>query len=273
MATSHLREDAGAAPLAGVSAEVMSSIFPAGRQAPPWGPLGLVTARSIDLCVLLLITYQSVINNCMPRVAADKRQEYAEARREQIFEAALRVFSSGGFAETTMDAVAAAAGVSKACIYNYFPAKEALLQELVQRSSLLPELPRLIASVHELPPEQAIPQLVSEIWPRLRERRELARVLVREVHSVPERARLYTERVRLPAYRALAEYLESRMARGELAAGDPIATAQCLFGMLWSFLLSQELLGERELYPLADEQVIDVVSQLFLRGALADGRS
>jgi len=209
----------------------------------------------------------------MPRVAADKREEYAEARREQIFEAALSAFSGGGFAETTMDAVAAAAGVSKACIYNYFPTKEALLQELVERSSLLPELPRLIAGVRDLPPEQAIPRLVAEVWPRLRERRELARILVREVHSVPERARVYSERVRLPAHRSLAEYLESRMARGELVRRDPIATAQCLFGMLWSFLLSQELLGERELHPLADEEVIGAVSQLFLHGALADGAS
>lgn len=205
----------------------------------------------------------------MPRVAADKREEYAEARREQIFEAALRVFSSGGFAETTMDAVAGAAGVSKACVYTYFPAKEALLQELVERSRLLPELPQLIAAVRELPAEQAIPRLVGEIWPRLRARRELARILVREIHSVPDRARVYSERVRLPAHRALAEYLEARMERGELARRDPIASAQCLFGMLWSFLLSQELLGERALHPLSDEQVIGTVSQIFLRGALA----
>jgi AcrR family transcriptional regulator len=207
----------------------------------------------------------------MPRVAADKREEYAEARREQILEAALSVFASGGFAETTMDAVATAVGVSKACLYNYFPTKEALLQELVQRARLLPELPQLLASIRELPPRQGIPRLVGEIWPRLRERRELARVLVREVQSFPERARVYSERVRLPAYRSLAGYLEASMARGELARRDPIATAQCLFGMLWSFLLSQELMGERELLPLSDEQVVGVVSQLFLHGALADG--
>lgn len=204
----------------------------------------------------------------MPRVAADKREEYADARREQIFEAALRVFSSGGFAETNMDVVAAAAGVSKACLYNYFPSKEALLQALVERSSLLPELPDLIASVRDLPPEQAIPRLVGELWPRLRKRRELARILVREVHSVPDRARAYSERIRLPAHRLLSAYLESRMATGDLARRDPIASAQCLFGMLWSFLLSQELLGAREFHPLTDDEVVGVVSQIFLRGAL-----
>lgn len=205
----------------------------------------------------------------MPRVAAHKREEYAEARRDQILEAALKVFSSGGFAETTMDAVATAVGVSKASLYNYFPTKDALLQELVQRFSLLPELSALIDGIRALPAERAIPTLVGQIWPRLRERRELARVLVREVQSFPDRARVYAERVRMPAYRALAQYLEARMAQGELAVGDPLATAQCLFGMLWSFLLSQELMGERELHPISDEAVVAVISQLFLHGALA----
>ena len=205
----------------------------------------------------------------MPRVAASKREEYAEARREQILEAALKVFASGGFAETTMDEVALAVGVSKASLYNYFPTKDALLSVLVQRFSLLPELAELIDGVRELPAEQAIPTLVRQIWPRLRERRELARVLVREVQSFPERARAYAEKIRMPAHRAMADYLEGRMARGELVAGDPIARAQCLFGMLWSFLLSQELMGERELHPISDEQVVSTISDLFLRGALS----
>jgi AcrR family transcriptional regulator len=205
----------------------------------------------------------------MPRVAADKREEYAEARREQILEAALKVFSNGGFAETTMDEVALVVGVSKASLYNYLPTKDALLSELVQRFSLLPELAELIEGIRELPAERAIPALVRQIWPRLRERRELARILVREVQSFPDRARAYSEKIRLPAHRALADYLEARMARGELARRDANTCAQALFGMLWSFLLSQELMGERELHPISDEQVVSVISDLFLRGALA----
>ena len=137
----------------------------------------------------------------MPRVAAGQREQYAEARREQILEAALRAFSGGGFAETTMDQVAADAGLSKACLYTYFPTKDALLQQLLERYTLLPELGELIDAVREEPPARGIPKLVAEIWRRLRERKELARVLVREVHSFPERSRVVTERVRLPAYR------------------------------------------------------------------------
>jgi AcrR family transcriptional regulator len=50
-------------------------------------------------------------------------------RREAILHAAEKVFEAHGFAETTMDAVAAEAGVSKGSIYNYFPSKEDLVLE------------------------------------------------------------------------------------------------------------------------------------------------
>ncbi len=50
-------------------------------------------------------------------------------RREAILHAAEKVFEAYGFAETTMDAVAAEAGVSKGSIYNYFPSKEDLVLE------------------------------------------------------------------------------------------------------------------------------------------------
>ena len=203
----------------------------------------------------------------MPRVAAGQREQYAEARREQILEAALRAFSGGGFAETTMDQVAADAGLSKACLYTYFPTKDALLQQLLERYTLLPELGELIDAVREEPPARGIPKLVAEIWRRLRERKELARVLVREVHSFPERSRVVTERVRLPAYRSLGDYLEGCMQRGALRKRDPFATAQCLFGMLWFFLVSQELMGDKEQHPLSDREITRLVSETFLAGA------
>jgi AcrR family transcriptional regulator len=202
----------------------------------------------------------------MPRVAAEQREQYAEARREQILDAALRVFSEGGFSETTMDQVAADAGLSKACLYNYFPTKEALLQQLLERYTLLPELAELIDAVREQPPARGIPRLVGEVWRRLRERKELARVLVREVQSFPERSKVLTERVRLPAYRALAAYLEGWMQRGALKRRDPLATAQCLFGMLWFFLLTQELMGDKERHPLSDRDITSLVAETFLSG-------
>jgi AcrR family transcriptional regulator len=215
------------------------------------------------------MTDWSVIIKAMPRVAAAHREQYAEARRDQILEAALRIFAEKGFAETTMDEVAADAHLAKGSLYIYFPTKEDLLRKLLGRFTLLPDLPKIMDSIRELPPRTGVPKLVAQIWRRFRDRKELARVVVREIHSNANRARLFNEEVGLRAYRLIADYLAAWMKRGELRRADPLASAQCLIGMLWFFLLSQELMGTKDIHPLSDAAIGRIVSDMFLDGALA----
>lgn len=203
----------------------------------------------------------------MTRISAAKHEEYAEERRSLILNAALQVFAQMGFAEATMDQVAKAANMSKAAVYLYFRSKEELLERLIQRYALLPEFPDLVESIRETPPLEGIPTLTAEVWRRLRERKELAHVLVREIQSSPKRAKLFYEHAGLRAFHSLAAYLECWMKRGALRRQDSLAAAQCLFGMLWSFFLTQELIGGKELHPLSDEKVIKTVAQMFLSGA------
>jgi AcrR family transcriptional regulator len=206
----------------------------------------------------------------MSRVAAAKHDEYAQGRRELILDAALQVFANASFADAKMDGVAAIAGLSKGALYLYFPTKEALLQSLIKRYELLPELPDMVDSIRELPPSAGIPSLISRMWPLLCERKALAQVIVREIHSNPARAKLFSEQVGLRAYHALATYLGRWMKRGELRRQDALATAQCLFGMLWFFLTTQELMGGKELHPLSDETIISTVARMFLEGAASN---
>ncbi len=55
----------------------------------------------------------------------------AAERRRQLLEVALSKFSATGFHETSMNDLAAAAGVTKPVFYQYFPSKNALYLELV----------------------------------------------------------------------------------------------------------------------------------------------
>jgi AcrR family transcriptional regulator len=57
-------------------------------------------------------------------LATDK----GEQTRRQIFESALELFRERGFDATTMQAIAAHAGVVKSAAYYYYPSKEALIQ-------------------------------------------------------------------------------------------------------------------------------------------------
>jgi AcrR family transcriptional regulator len=170
-----------------------------------------------------------------------------------------------------VDEIAAEAGLGKATLYLYFPSKEILLQKLVDRYRLVPDLAEMVDAIRDRPPAEGIPLLVEAIWRQIKEQKEVAHVLVREIFSNPERARLYTEQIRLPGRNLLGAYFESWIKRGKLKRCDSTALAQCLFGMLWYFLQSQELMGGKELTPLPDQTICSTVSKIFLSGA-ATGR-
>jgi AcrR family transcriptional regulator len=59
------------------------------------------------------------------------RRLTADARRRQLFEVALSLFAEHGYASTTMDDIAEAAGVTKPLVYQHFESKRALYLELM----------------------------------------------------------------------------------------------------------------------------------------------
>jgi len=56
----------------------------------------------------------------------------AENRRATIVDAAIRSFAAEGFDGTSMDAIAARAGVTKPVIYDHFPSKGALFMSVLE---------------------------------------------------------------------------------------------------------------------------------------------
>jgi AcrR family transcriptional regulator len=178
--------------------------------------------------------------------------------------AALQVFAQSGFAETQMHQIAVAADLSKAALHFCFPSRDCLLDRLVERDALLPELPEMMAALGDTPPSLAMPTLIAEIWRLLRKRKELARVVSREVQSNAEQGRLLADHVGLPNYQSLADYLDRWMSRGVLIRHNALAITQYLIGVLWFFLLTQELPGGKDLYPLSDEMMVATVARMFL---------
>ncbi len=59
------------------------------------------------------------------------RRLTADARRRQLFDEALALFARHGYASTTMDDIAEAAGVTKPLLYQHFASKRALYLELM----------------------------------------------------------------------------------------------------------------------------------------------
>lgn len=75
-----------------------------------------------------------------------------ERRRPLVLDAALRLFAERGYRGTSMEAIAAAAGVTKPVVYECFPGKEPLFRALLEReeqrlldavAAAMPRAPRL----------------------------------------------------------------------------------------------------------------------------------
>ncbi len=60
------------------------------------------------------------------------RQLPREERRQTILQGAARAFSDGGFAATSMDAIAGAAGITKLILYRHFDSKEELYRSVIE---------------------------------------------------------------------------------------------------------------------------------------------
>jgi AcrR family transcriptional regulator len=93
--------------------------------------------------------------------APQKRLPPAE-RRELILESAGRLFGERGYAHTSLDEIAAAAGVTKPILYRHFDSKKALYLALLERHR--DDLPRFFARVPaDLPFDRRV-EAILEAW-------------------------------------------------------------------------------------------------------------
>lgn len=67
----------------------------------------------------------------MPEAAEPGRRLPRARRRQQIIDAATRAFARSGFAATSLDDIAAEAGVSRAILYRHFESKTDLYQAVL----------------------------------------------------------------------------------------------------------------------------------------------
>src|SRR6188472_2847933 len=97
----------------------------------------------------------------MPRVT----QEYRDARRDEIADAALRCFAERGVQRTSMADIIAESGLSAGAIYGHFESKQQLIVEVARRvlGNRVDELGAM-SHADEMPsPGQAVGFLVKSV--------------------------------------------------------------------------------------------------------------
>jgi TetR/AcrR family transcriptional regulator, mexJK operon transcriptional repressor len=166
------------------------------------------------------------LNDTIEAPALARPPGLAGRKIEAVTNAARALFLEHGFSATSTDAIAKAAGVSKATLYAYFPSKEALFASLI------------VAECESLEQALPLPDLSAGLYPALHtfahqyvrvfiERKDIAfvRTIANESGRFPELGRLFYESGPHATIRRLAGLLDEAKAKGWLEFEDSITAA------------------------------------------------
>lgn len=194
-----------------------------------------------------------------PKPPRAERQLSAE-KAEAILLGGMQEFLAHGYAATSMDRVAAAAGVSKATVYSHFQDKEGLFTALIRQ--LVEGKFRSIFEPNHADMLQADPNtLLRDLANRVLDMGisdpqflNFMRVILGESGRFPQLARAFVRNVEQTSFDRLRQYLTNCP---QLKLSDPEATARVFIGTLVHFMIVQEMLHGRDILPMERDRLVD----------------
>jgi AcrR family transcriptional regulator len=205
----------------------------------------------------------------------EPQESRSPLKETQILDGAAMVFARDGFGRASMSQIAAAAGVSKGTLYNYFPGKEALFAAWVQRECSV----RIALIFDDLTATARPAETLRRIGRRMLEMLLsdsgllVYRMVVAEAGHFPSLAEAFFAAGPQRAVASLAGWIRSQVAAGTLAVNDAEFAAEQLFSLMQTRLLMRRRLGLQDgVQSPQIEHVVDEAVTLFLRGYGATAR-
>lgn len=182
----------------------------------------------------------------MAKQRGPKFRRRAEARPDEVLDAALELFIEKGYAATRVEDIARRAGLSKGTVYLYFPSKEAVLQGLVRRA-IVPIADSALQTLHDYEgdPRIVIGMVMKMLAGRLADPKIIAmpKLIFREVLGFPELAQMYRSEVLDRILPAVEGVIRRGIERGYLRQVDPALTIRSIIGPLMLHVAMAEVFG------------------------------
>jgi TetR/AcrR family transcriptional repressor of mexJK operon len=190
-------------------------------------------------------------------------------KADAILEAAARVFLADGFA-SSVDRIAAEAGVAKQTVYSRFGSKEGLFRAMAERM----KAPLVDLLLDDGAAEAVLTRFGAATFERLvaAESIRLTRLLIAQAGQFPDLAAVHYAVGPCRNRDVLAAYLDRLAAAGRMPATDCAAAAETFLSLLQGLYRHQLLLGAGEAPDPAARaaHVARVVAQFRALYAIAD---
>ena len=193
-------------------------------------------------------------------------QRLTDRKREAIIQAAIAEFRAHGFEITSMDKIAATAGVSKRTVYNHFPSKEELFAEILNQLWARIIAEPSVSYDREQPLHEQLRLMLREKVQMMADENflTLARVAIAATIHSPERAQNMIERMG-EREEGLTVWIRAAQADGRLKSVDPEFAAHQVQGLLKAFAFWPQIsLGRAALDPDAQNAVAESALEMFL---------
>ncbi len=194
-----------------------------------------------------------------PKKSLKEPRQLSSEKADAILAGGMQEFLAYGYAGTSMDRVATAAGVSKATVYSHFHDKEglftALIEQLVQgkfrslfgtSSGNLPLEPRIFLT-----------ELANRVLDMVENEPQFLnfmRLIIGESGRFPQLAQAFVENIERTSFQILHQYLA---ACPQLKLADPEVTARIFIGSVVHFFIIQEMLHGRDIVPMERDRLVN----------------
>jgi TetR/AcrR family transcriptional regulator len=237
-------------------------------------PIEFLGAKELDLGALCAYKYaltyllrRQWVERANKKTAARKRFP-AEERRNQLISTAMELFAQRGFASTTTKAIAAAAGVSEAVIFQHFTTKEDLYAGILDYKAKKTRLKEWQDQLRKLAEREDDEALILSMVERILESnhsdpqfQRLAFQAVLSGHSLPK---MMAQRI-LPLHRFLCDYIIKRQKQGVFYKCDPNVVVHAMVSLPSYYCLAKGIFGV-DMINLPQRKMALSFTRLILRG-------
>ena len=194
----------------------------------------------------------------------------ADARRQRLLAAALKLFARQGYQGTTTRQIAHAAGVTEAIVFRHFPRKQDLYWAVIAAQCAThdgrPKLHQLLEADSGQTDAEIFIAIGEDILRRNTRNSVLPRLLLYSALENHELSHRFFRTYISEYYETVAERIRERIRTGSFRTADPLLAARSFIGMFFYHFLIQELFGGKKVQEFDPAEVSRTLTLIWLQG-------
>lgn len=192
----------------------------------------------------------------------------APARKKQIIDIAMKLFSEQGFDGTSTRQIADAAGVNEAIIFRHFKTKEdlywAVLADRMERTGRNRRIRELLESNGET--REVMVAIAEAMLDRTSDDTAMTRLLLYSALRNRDLSERFFQTYAQENFELMAEFIRRRIEESKFRAVDPMIAARSFLGMIIYHYLVQEVFGGKRYRAFSARDLAEEVTDIFLGG-------